>query len=140
MVMAEILTFSKVHDYNTRETGITVRARLYHALEITDVTAKIDTGASHCIFSRDVGEMLGLIVESGSQQSFLTAAGSFITFGHEVTLSVLGIETVTTVFFAKDENFNRNVLGRQGWLDRVRLGLIDYEGKLYLSAYNEADV
>ena len=36
-------------------------------------------------------------------------------------------------YFAKDESFNRNVVGCYGWLNRVRLGLIDYEGKLYLS-------
>ncbi len=50
-------------------------------------------------------------------------------------MSVLGIETVSTVYFAKEESFTRNALGRQGWLDRVRLGLIDYEGKLFLSEY-----
>jgi hypothetical protein len=49
----------------------------------------------------------------------------------------LGIETVSTLYFAKEEFFTRNVLGRQGWLDRVKLGLIDYEGKLLLSAYGE---
>ena len=31
----------------------------------------------------------------------------------------------------------KGVLDRQGWLDRVKLGLIDYEGKLLLSAYRE---
>lgn len=50
---------------------------------------------------------------------------------------VLGLEFQPTVYFAADENFTRNVLGRQGWLDRVRLGLIDYEGKLLLSDYND---
>jgi hypothetical protein len=52
-------------------------------------------------------------------------------------MSVLEIETISTVYFAKEESFTRNVLGRQGWLDRVKLGLIDYEGKLLLSAYGE---
>jgi hypothetical protein len=47
------------------------------------------------------------------------------------------IETVSTVYFAKEESFTRNVLGRVGWLDRVKLGLIDYEGKLFLSEYNK---
>jgi hypothetical protein len=32
----------------------------------------------------------------------------------------------------------RNVLGRRGWLDRVRLGIVDYESALYLSALHEA--
>jgi len=28
-------------------------------------------------------------------------------------------------------------LGRIGWLDRVKLGLIEQEGKLFLSRYNK---
>jgi hypothetical protein len=41
------------------------------------------------------------------------------------------------VYFAADAAFSRNVLGRQGWIDRIRLGLVDYEGKLYLSDYSD---
>jgi hypothetical protein len=66
---------------------------------------------------------------------FNTAAGNFEAYGHELTISVLDIETCSKVYFAKEESFTRNVLGRQGWLDRVKLGLIDYEGKLLLSEY-----
>ena len=68
---------------------------------------------------------------------FHTAAGNFDAYAHEVGVSVLEIETFSRAFFAKEESFTRNVLGRQGWLDRVKLGLIDYEGKLLLSAYGE---
>ena len=64
-----------------------------------------------------------------------TATGYFYAYGHNITLKVLGIETISTVYFAKEESFTRNVLGRQGWLDRIKLGLIDYEGKLFLSKY-----
>jgi len=31
--------------------------------------------------------------------------------------------------------FDCKVLGRIGWLNRVKLGLIDQEGKLFLSEY-----
>ena len=51
--------------------------------------------------------------------------------------SVLGIETVSTVYFAESDYFDRNVLGRIGWLDRVKLGLIEQEGKLFLSEYSK---
>ena len=30
-----------------------------------------------------------------------------------------------TVYFAAHEAFTRNVLGRRGWLDQVRLGLVE---------------
>ena len=40
------------------------------------------------------------------------------------------------VYFYADEDLDRNALRRHGWLDRVVLGLIDYEGKLLLSPYS----
>ena len=42
-----------------------------------------------------------------------------------------------TVYFAAHESFTRNVLDRRGWLDQVRLGLVEYQSKLYLSRYDE---
>ena len=90
-----------------------------------------------CVFPRRYGEELGFDIESGAYQRIGTVIGGFDAYGHWVRLSVLGSEYETTVYFAKDYNFNRNILGRQGWLDRVRLGLIDYDGKLYLSEYND---
>lgn len=47
------------------------------------------------------------------------------------------IETVSIVYFAESEYFDRNVLGRIGWLDKVKLGLIEQEGKLFLSEYRK---
>lgn len=80
---------------------------------------------------------MGLEVETGMPLRMLTATGTFDTFGHTVNLSVLGIETESTGYFAAEDSFYLNLLGRQGWLDRVKLGLIDYEGKLSLSRYEK---
>ena len=54
------------------------------------------------------------------------------------SLVVAGMEFDSVVYFAAHEAYNRNVLGRRGWLNKVRLGLIDYEGKLYFSHADEA--
>ena len=134
--MSEILEFDQIYQYDTLKTGITVIVKIYFGDESREINAKIDTGAENCIFERKHGERLGIEIESGREQIFSTAAGNFVTYGHEIKLSVLGIETVSIVYFAKEESFTRNVLGRLGWLDRVKLGLIDYEGKLFLSEYN----
>jgi hypothetical protein len=110
--MPEQLSFAISYEYNSQQVGVTVPVRLRTWAEAIDV-------------------------ESGKLEKLSTVTGSFVVYGHEVTLDVLGLEIATTVYFAADENFRRNVLGRQGWLDRVRLGLIDYEGKLFLSDYND---
>jgi hypothetical protein len=131
------IEFSAIYNYDTLLVGITVPVDLINGANKREVYAKIDTGSSHCIFERKHGERLGIDVESGTLENFGTATGGFKAYGHELTLSVLGVETFSTVYFAADEYFARNVLGRQGWLDRVRLGLVDYEGKLFMSPYNE---
>jgi len=81
--------------------------------------------------------MLGLDVESGSLLRIGTVTGAFDAYGHTVTLETLGYAFDVTVYFAADESFSRNVLGRRGWIDRLRLGLIEYQSKLYLSRYHE---
>jgi hypothetical protein len=135
--MAHSLRFALTHSYNTSLTGIQVPVIIRSGPEATEFYAGVDTGASLCVFERQHGEKIHLDIERGTPLEISTVAGSFLTYAHEVALIVLGIETITTAYFAADENFSRNVLGRQGWLDRVRLGLVDHDSKLYLSAYND---
>lgn len=132
------ISFAKVHNYDTRKTGISVPISLQCGVVTIKLDARIDTGSSVCIFERQQGERLGLDIERGIPQRISTTTGGFLTYGHEITMLVLGIEMAATVYFAADDGFTRNVLGRQGWLDHIRLGLIDYEGQLYLSAYDDA--
>jgi hypothetical protein len=51
-----------------------------------ELVAKIDTGASHCLFERHYGEQLGLEIETGIAQKFSTATGTFLAYGHNLTL------------------------------------------------------
>lgn len=122
--MPEILEFDVLHEYSLFKVGITLEAILKSGSLCVDVEAKIDTGSTYCIFERHHGEGLDLEIESGTPVEIGTATGSFRAFGHELTLIVLGIETISTVYFAESDYFDRNVLGRIGWLDRVKLGLL----------------
>ncbi len=131
----ETIEFETLYNYNTLKSGITVLVKIYFGNEYRELNAKFDTGAENCIFERKHGERLGIEIELGEEQIFSTANSHFIAYKHELKLSVLGIETTSDVYFAKEESFTRNVLGRQGWLDRIKFGLIDYEGKLFLSEY-----
>ncbi len=133
--MSEVIEFDVLHEYNFFDIGITVDLILQNGNFKVDVEAKIDTGSTFCVFERHHGEGLDLDIESGIPITIGTATGSFKAFGHELTLSVLGIETTSTVYFAESDYFDRNVLGRIGWLNKVKLGLIEQENKLYLSEY-----
>ncbi len=131
--MPERLEFDLLHHYNMFVEGITVPIVLKYGGLFTTFDANVDTGSTYCVFERGNGEGLGIEIESGIPILMGTATGTFKAFGHELALSVLGIETVSTVYFAESDYFDRNVLGRIGWLDRVKLGLIEQENKLFLS-------
>ena len=129
-------TFGISHTYTDRENGIAVPVTLLFGEERIEIPAIVDTGSTFCLFQRRFGDALGLDVESGMRQEFRTAAGQFLAYGHELTLSTLGIEVDATVYFFADEAIRKNVLGRRGWLDRVRLAIVDYEQVLYLAPYD----
>jgi len=101
------------------------------------VRVKLDTGSTFCVFQRRYADLLGLDVESGTLQRIRTVTGSFNAYGHEVTLTVGELEWQAVVYFAVDEGFPVNVVGRVGSLDRLRVGVVDYEQLLYLAAYDE---
>lgn len=129
------LDFTDLIEYDTTKPGITLEIELKLVGKNTKVVAKLDTGSTDCIFARSVGESLGLDVEDGTPAMVGTATGAFRVFLHEITMSVLDFDFDVYVYFAEDESFNRNVLGRVGFLDRLVLGLVDYEGKLFLNRY-----
>ncbi len=133
--MSYELEFEKLVNFDTNKIGISVNVELRLGLELVTFEAKIDTGASFCIFAREYAEKLGVRVEEGFLRYFNTTTGDFRAFGHSVTLITEGFIFDSQVFFAADENFHTNVLGRHGWLDRVIIAINDYDGKLYLSRF-----
>jgi hypothetical protein len=126
------LKFHSLHNYDPAKSGITVPVTLRAGGASVALNAKIDTGATYCIFQRLYGEHLGLDIERGHHQLISTPTGSFAAYGHTAGLSVLGFEFDAVVYFAVDDSFRRDVLGRHGWLNQMQLGIVDYEGKLYL--------
>jgi hypothetical protein len=66
---------------------------------------------------------------------FRTVAGSFAAYEQEVTVRTLGIEFSAIVFFVQDPTFSRNFVSRVGWLDRLRIGIVDYDRLLLVSPY-----
>lgn len=130
--------FSQRHKYDSLESGITIETTLHHGdLEI-NCEAKIDTGSQLCLFEREIGEYLGVEIESGLKVELATLARTLTAFGHEITLETLGLTFHTFVYFPLSHSIQRNILGRQGWLQLVRLAVVDYDSEIYLSAYDDS--
>ncbi|HEY7183789.1 MAG TPA: aspartyl protease family protein [Blastocatellia bacterium] len=135
--MSHQLTFEQLVNYDPGQPGISVDVTLGLNGDQVSCEAKIDTGSTFCLFARKVGEDLGVDVENGIRRMVGTVTGNFAVYLHEVNLSLAGCSFIALVGFAEDEAFQRNVLGRRGFLEQVILGLVDYEGKLYLGSHNE---
>jgi hypothetical protein len=131
------LSFDHRHSYNPTGSGIEVPVSLSVLGQTFDVVTKVDTGATSCIFAREVGYELGLDIESGRVERFsVPNGGSFTAYGHSLQIRCLGVQIDALVYFAADPAFRRNVLGRRGWLEHVRVAFVDYERSLFLAPYN----
>lgn len=67
---------------------------------------------------------------------FRTANSGFEAYGHEVEISLLGVLTESMVYFFADPAIDRKVVGRTGWLDRVRFGLVHHDSKMFLAPHD----
>ena len=131
------LEFSRVHDYSSGDETVAIPVELRSGSNYVPVVASVDTGASFCVFGAEVAEALGLDLTGGVRKRFRTANSGFEAYGHDVELTVLGIVTNATVYFFADPLIDKNVLGRTGWLDRVHLGLVHHDSKIYLARYGQ---
>ena len=93
--------------------GITVSASLKLIGKTVDFVAKVDTGATNCVFERRLGEQLGLNIEAGLPKRIGTATSSFLTYEHEVTMTILDFDFDVLACFAADEAIRKNILGRR---------------------------
>ena len=134
--MSYQLSFTELVKYDAGQPSITVPITLSVGQARVDCDAKVDTGSSNCIFARNLGEELGLDIETGLRLLVGTVTGTFVAYLHEVNLSLASFEFSGLVGFAQDKEFRRNVLGRRGFVEQIVLGLVDYEGTLYLSRYD----
>jgi hypothetical protein len=131
------LSFSRREQYNSLATGINLETTLRFGELFINCDAKVDTGAEVCLFQRAIGEALEIPIENGAKKSLETLTGVLNAYGHEVVLEVLGLQIQTVVYFAESAEVRRNLLGRQGWLQLIKLGIVDYDSELYLGLYDE---
>ena len=132
------LEFARVYDYSGGEDSVVIPVVLRSGANEVQVAASVDTGASFCLFGSEIAEALGFDLTSGMRKRFRTANSSFDAYGHGVELHALGVATHSFIYFFADPMIDRNVLGRTGWLDRIRLGPIHHDNQVYLAPHDPA--
>ena len=134
--MSYSFDFPIKHLYPDQETGISLAVFLTYGNKTEKVSAKLDTGADFCVFTRDVALQLDVPLETGLKKIFDTSGGLVDAYGHEVSIKSFGHEHTAFVFFAAAPGHRRNLLGRSGWIRNFGIALFDYESLLYLRPIN----
>lgn len=132
------VVFDIKQEYDSLASGITIETILVFENRSATVQSKIDPGAQVCLFQREIGEKLGIDINSGHPTSLDTLTSSLSAFGHWVKLSTSGIEFDSLVYFAADYGLRRNLLGREGWLQKIKLAIVDYDSTIFLSPYDQS--
>lgn len=128
------IDFEKKVTYESIKTGITIDAVLYYGGSEVICPAKVDTGSEFCLFARTFADILNIDLESGYRENFSTLGGGIIGYAHQIELETLGLRFQSYVYFAENYSINRSLLGRQGWLQLVKIGIDDYKSEIYLSS------
>ena len=102
--------------------------------------AIIDSGADLCIFHAEIGELVGLVVESGKLLRFNGISGQQLTaYFHDIKIEVGGYEFDCCAGFSRDiSNLPYGLLGQLGFFNLFNV-LFDYnKGKIELKSKNNA--
>jgi hypothetical protein len=136
--MTTQLSFTDEFRYADDLSGISLPVMLSYGEKSRRVWAKVDTGSEVCLFSHEDGLKLGVPIEQGLPITLSSLGGDVEAFGHEVIIQTGALVFQSVAYFAKYSGLPRNILGRRGWLRKLKLAVIDYDNLLYLSAYDSS--
>ena len=90
--------------------------------------AIIDSGADLCIFHAQIGELIGIVVESGKLLQFNGISGEQLTaYFHDIKIEVGGYDFDCYAGFSRDiDNLPYGLLGQLGFFDLFNV-LFDYK-------------
>ncbi len=132
---SKIIEFDVVFNYADQEEGVEIPLALNANGRSLMTVGFVDTGCGACLFGNEIGMDLGIDIESGEFAIFKSGAGGSVpAYGHPVVIEFLGIAFESFVFFAKYQGLQRNLLGRVGFLRKLRFGLIEYEATALFAA------
>jgi len=101
--------------------------------------ALIDSGVDYCIFHAEIGEQIGLDIESDKRLSFFGTGGQEQSaFFHDVKLEVGGHEISCFAGFSRElESLPYGILGQIGFFNKFKI-TFDYEkGKIELQSVED---
>jgi hypothetical protein len=97
--------------------------RLTHGTKHKDIIALVDSGADLCLFHSDIGKLLGIDVQSGSELAFHGVSGAkAIAYLHRITIAVRDMNSISLdVGFTDSMAVGTGLLGQQGFFEQFQI-------------------
>jgi hypothetical protein len=97
--------------------------RLSHGSRHKDVISLVDSGADLCLFHSDIGKLIGIDVESGSELAFQGVSGVRASaYLQRVSLTVRGMSSISLdVGFTDSMAVGTGLLGQQGFFEQFEI-------------------
>ena len=97
--------------------------RLTHGTKHKDVISLVDSGADLCLFHSDIGKLIGIDVETGSELAFEGVSGvRELAYLHRVNLTVRGMNSINLdVGFTDSMAVGTGLLGQHGFFEQFHL-------------------
>ena len=97
--------------------------RLTHGTKHKDVISLVDSGADLCLFHSDIGKLIGIDVEAGTELAFQGVSGAKASaYLHRVNLTVRGMSSIALdVGFTDSMAVGTGLLGQQGFFEQFQI-------------------
>ena len=92
--------------------------RLCNENNFIDTDALVDSGADDCIFSAEIGEVIGLDIKNGKLAKYIGIGGKGIdVYFHNIEIEVGGYRYDCYIGFSYDTAFKEGLLGQKGFFE-----------------------
>lgn len=102
-----------------------------------DYLALIDSGADFCIFHGEIGQLLGIDIQSGKKLEFFGVTGEKESaYFHEITINIAGRDKHCYCGFSELNNSKLpyGILGQKGFFDMFKITMDYKKNRIELSA------
>ncbi|MFH1584288.1 MAG: hypothetical protein ABIA56_04170, partial [Actinomycetota bacterium] len=89
-----------------------------------DIYALLDSGASISLFTRELGEKIGLDIEKGIKDDLGGIGNGMVVYKHKINLKVRDEIFKIEAAFSKERFFDINIIGRKGVFNKMNITFI----------------
>ncbi|MBA7672901.1 hypothetical protein ES703_81088 [subsurface metagenome] len=98
-----------------------IRVFVGYGKKWADIYALLDSGASISLFTRELGEKIGLDIEKGIKDVLGGIGNGMVVYKHKINLKVRDEIFKIEAAFSKERFFDINIIGRKDFFNKMNI-------------------